>query len=74
MVKNGSQTIEKIDDTPYIIHARHKNELVLYNKITNKEELFTLNNDFAGYVVQLHDGTKWEFVRTLNSDEAMRMK
>jgi hypothetical protein len=64
----GSQTREKIENTEYKVSAIEGNETTGRNAILlradGKEELWTENDDFAGYVIEI-DGAGYEFVRDM---------
>ena len=75
----GSQTRERIEETDYIVRfidehlvlsetGIHQLEsgpvVVLLNKKTGGEELWTENYGFAGYVIVI-GGKEYEFVRNL---------
>jgi len=63
---NGSQVREPLTDSVYILYRRlSAREVVLEWKNDRKRELWALNNDYAGYVVEIN-GQGYEFVRGLN--------
>jgi hypothetical protein len=76
MEKVGSQIRENIEDTGYTIDVIEGDELTGRNVLlvtadNNKLELWTENNDFAGYVIVI-DGIGYEFVRTIRGYENVR--
>lgn len=75
----NSQTRERIEDTNYEIKFRDEHlvltatgvqgiedgpDAVLLNKETGISELWTMRDDFAGYVIEI-GGIGYEFVRSL---------
>ncbi len=67
MEKIGSQTRENIeeDDVYTVIEGPEEDDsIILFNKVGEKYERWTKNDDFAGYVLVI-DGVGYEFVRTL---------
>lgn len=58
----GSQTREKIEDTSYEICQVYKNTAILMNMETGITEVWTKNDHFAGYVIEIN-GIGYEFVR-----------
>ena len=75
----GSQKRELLKDTDYVVQFIDEHlvlsetgaqqlesgpEVVLLNQATGKEELWTKNDDFAEYVIEI-DGIGYEFVRSL---------
>jgi len=80
MEKIGSQIREPIEDTEYVIRFRDEHmvlgaeglrgfefgpDAVLLNTETGISELWTKNDDYAGYVIVIDD-EGYEFVRSLN--------
>jgi len=69
MEKIGSQMRDKIRDTEYLVDVIEGNKLtgrdaILLNTMCNKLELWTENNNAAGYVIEI-EGVGYEFVRSL---------
>jgi len=75
----GSQTREPIEETEYIVRFIDEHlvlsetgvyqlesgpDVVLLNKKTDREELWTKNDDFAGYVIEI-GGKGYEFVKEI---------
>jgi hypothetical protein len=63
-IKSGSQTSEPIELTDYVIVQKRGNEIILRDTVLNKRELWTHNQNFAGYCIRI--GKKnFEFVSSL---------
>jgi len=61
----GSQTREDIKDAPYVFKEYLEDQdVVLFNCVTSKRELWTRNDSYAGYVVVI-EGIGYEFCKTL---------
>lgn len=59
----GSQKREKFEDTDYVIHTWRNGagHIVLMDKTTGKKEKWILNDNYAGYVIEIN-GKGYEFV------------
>ena len=57
----GSQHRETLQEAGYNLVSRNDECVLLENKDTKKLELWALNDDFAGYVIEV-DGKGYEFV------------
>ena len=64
IIKRGSQSREKIEDTDYdIVDRPNDDEVILKDRVTGQYELWSKNNDFSGYVVEIN-AIGYEFVRS----------
>jgi hypothetical protein len=60
--KRGSQIREPLADTDYELVSRpNKSDVLLREKGSDKLELWTERDDYAGYVIEI-DGVGYEFV------------
>ena len=68
MRKLGSQSIETLKEAGYeVVEFLPDNEVILQEIDSDKKELWALNNNFAGYVLEIPSIGKFEFVRTLKN-------
>lgn len=57
----GSQIRQTLDEAGYTLILRHKGTAILENVVTGKQELWSLNDNFSGYVIEIY-GKGYEFV------------
>jgi len=69
MTKRGSQIREPYNEAGYIISSTwpdcDRGNIVLTDIETGKKELWTINNNYSGYVITIND-IGYEFLRSLN--------
>jgi len=61
MQKIGPQNIQPLCETEYTLISLTGNEAILFNTISRKYETWVLNNNYAGYVIEIN-GKGYEFV------------
>jgi len=66
MIKRfGSQSREPIEESEYsLLRKLDQGEVILLDKTNGHQELWSQNNNFAGYVIEI-DGIGYEFVTSL---------
>lgn len=71
----GSQNREPIADTEYIVIGKEIGvkdktvmDVILQDQESGQEELWTANDDYAGYVIVI-DGIGFEYVQTLTKGD-----
>ncbi len=62
----GSQYRESLKEAGYKLISLKGKEAILEDKTTLQSELWILNNDYAGYVIEIN-GNGYEFVKTINT-------
>ena len=70
----GSQAREKIEDTDekYKLVSKKGREVILYNPDTKEYESWDMNDDFAGYVIEI-GGKGFEFAHTIPKHELFKV-
>ena len=67
--RRGSQYREQLEESDYRVHERRSDtEVILVDTDTGLHELWVMNDDFAGYVIEI-DGKGYEFVSSVSADD-----